>query len=90
MRESIDGSYPPGLKLPSTGVIPTLSKKKGKEKAQKVNDVEEETSGAFYVGDDERISGVEGETEVESPNISRPGPSSTKRRRVTGGKGRND
>ena len=90
MRDSIDGSYPPGLKLASTGVVPTLSKKKGKEKARKVDEVEEVTPGAFYVGDDAQMSGVEGETEVESPGIRRPGPSSVKRRRVTGGKGRND
>ena len=91
MRKSIDGTYPTGLKYPALGITPTFPKKKGKEKVREgVDYVEEAELGAFNAGDDERMLGVEGETEVESLDISRPGPSSAKRRKVTRGKGGNN
>ena len=91
MRDSIDGSYPTRLKYPKSGIMPIWPKKKGKEKVREGADyVKEAELGSFNAGDDEQMSGLEGETEVESLDISRPGPSSAKRRKVTRGKGGNN
>ena len=90
MRDSIDGAYPSGLKYAMTGVTPVFSKKKGKGTKRKGGDYvpeAEHVGQAFNADDDERVSGMEGETEVESLDISRPGPSSGKHRKMAHGKG---